>query len=159
MKKPVTAGLYGPFTGSRMSAVLRVMARSLIFKLTAGCALMYVLVIVCLDMSGYKETVFKAMFQGSIVVYRKAAAAERQTTPTWNQSHAVTGVPEDVLRDSLRANISYPEMCPPVSPNLTIASTLRALSRRGRHPCATCLFELVHRRVEPDHAQKIINLE
>uniref|UniRef100_A0A224ZBP3 Beta-1,4-N-acetylgalactosaminyltransferase n=1 Tax=Rhipicephalus zambeziensis TaxID=60191 RepID=A0A224ZBP3_9ACAR len=118
MKKPVTAGLYGPFTGSRMSAVLRVMARSLIFKLTAGCALMYVLVIVCLEMTGYKETVFKAMFQGSIVVYRKAAAAERQTTPTWNQSHAVTGVPEDVLRDSLRASISAPEMCPPVSPNL-----------------------------------------
>ncbi|KAL1420824.1 hypothetical protein MTO96_023680 [Rhipicephalus appendiculatus] len=102
-----------------MSAVLRVMARSLVFKLTAGCALMYVLVIVCLEMSGYKETVFKAMFQGSIVVYQKAAAAKRQTTPTWNQSHAITGVPEDVLKDSLRANLSAPR---DVSPLVTIRS-------------------------------------
>ncbi|XP_037502540.1 beta-1,4-N-acetylgalactosaminyltransferase bre-4, partial [Rhipicephalus sanguineus] len=95
------------------------MARSLSFKLAVGCVLTFVLVDVCFDMSGYGEGGLRAMFQGPFVVDRKGAtAAQRQTTPTWNQSHAVTGIPKDVLSDSLRSNISVPELCPLVSPNL-----------------------------------------
>ncbi|KAL1420822.1 hypothetical protein MTO96_023678 [Rhipicephalus appendiculatus] len=93
------------------------MARSVIFKLAVGCVLTFVLVDVCFDMSGYNQSGFRAVFQGPFVVDRKvAAAAKGQTAPTGNRSHAVTGVPADVLSDSLRTNLSTPELCPPVSP-------------------------------------------
>ncbi|XP_075745833.1 beta-1,4-N-acetylgalactosaminyltransferase bre-4-like isoform X2 [Rhipicephalus microplus] len=118
MKAPITAVINGRVLGSRMPAVLRVTSRNLAFKLSAGCALVYVLAIVFLELSGYKETVSKATSQDSVVGNQTMVAAKRQRTSVWNQSDAITGVPRDVFSDSLRANPSAPEMCPPVSPNL-----------------------------------------
>lgn len=121
MKKvPIAAGLSGTFPGAGMLAPLKAMVTSRLFKLVAGCVLVYILMDVCFDMREFKEARFKAMFQTYSIADKISLPDAKQTMSTLaaNQAIAITGVPADVLSDSTRTNISAKQLCPPIPPNL-----------------------------------------
>uniref|UniRef100_A0A023FZA8 Beta-1,4-N-acetylgalactosaminyltransferase n=1 Tax=Amblyomma parvum TaxID=251391 RepID=A0A023FZA8_AMBPA len=114
-----TAPNKGPTANGReMTAMCRFAAR-ILCKLLVGVALAILLAHLCFDTTRLRHATYDALFVNLTSLVQAPAAADTEkpslkpkTTP------AVTNIPNDVLSDGNRSNLTAENICPLIPPNL-----------------------------------------
>ncbi|XP_075745838.1 beta-1,4-N-acetylgalactosaminyltransferase bre-4-like isoform X3 [Rhipicephalus microplus] len=120
MKVPVVSTINNTAQGSEILAALVAVVRRSYLKLAVSCVLVYLMMKVCLNVSGLYGPDMNTSLGRLSVVHNisEAAAKYYNDAPTNNETPGVAGVPEDVVSDSNISHVPEQKLCPVIPPNL-----------------------------------------